>query len=30
MDIFDRANRVGKLEELVNKGKHFDWNTGIW
>lgn len=28
MDILERADRAGKLDELIEKGKKFDW-TGI-
>jgi len=27
MDILDRANRAGRLEELLEKGPNFDWST---
>jgi len=26
MDIFERAYRVGRLDELVEKGENFDWS----
>lgn len=28
MDIFERAQKVGRLEELMDKGGEFDW-TGV-
>lgn len=28
MDTFERAYRVGRLDELVEKGEKFDW-TGV-
>jgi len=27
MDIMERAHKVGKLDELLNTGKNFDWST---
>ncbi len=27
MDIFEVANKAGRLEELLNTGKNFDWST---
>jgi hypothetical protein len=27
LDIFERANKVGKYEELMTKRDKFDWNN---
>ena len=26
MDTYERAHRVGRLDELIEKGQNFDWN----